>query len=49
MDSITSPFGIDSISLDTLKDDFIVPTNPPLTDPLGPKLLQSNPEGSTPA
>ena len=35
------------ISIETLGDDFDAPSNPPLTDPLGPDLLRLNLDGYT--
>lgn len=46
--STPGPFGSDFISIETLENDSVSPANPPLTDPLGPELLQLNLDGSTP-
>jgi len=48
LESIPGPSYSDMISIETLADESNAPTNPPLTDPLGPELLQLIPQGSTP-
>lgn len=44
VDFIPGPLGSDLVSIETLEDYFVSPVNPPLTNLVGPELLQLNPD-----